>query len=61
MLPCIHPDRIQVAFDNHLMVANARLTLPATLSLHLGMPQESQPAPPSARSTDADVQMNNGD
>ena len=61
MLPRIHPDRIQVAFDNHLMVANAGLILPATLALHLGMPQESQPAPPSARSTDADVRMNNGD
>ena len=43
MLPRIHPDRIQVAFDNHLLVANAGLILPATLALHLGMSQESQP------------------
>ena len=39
MLPCNHPDRIHVAFDDHRLVANAGLLLPATLALHLGLPQ----------------------
>ena len=39
MLPRNHPDRIQVAFDDHRLVANAGLLLPATLALHLGLPQ----------------------
>ena len=34
-----HPDRIQVAFDDHRLVNNAGLILPATLALHLGLPQ----------------------
>ena len=38
MLPRNHPDRIQVAFDDHRLVANAGLLLPATLALHLGLP-----------------------
>ena len=29
----------QVAFDDHRLVANAGLLLPATLALHLGLPQ----------------------
>ena len=37
MLPRIHPDRIQIAFDDHRLVANAGLILPATLALHLGL------------------------
>ena len=32
MLPRNHPDRIQVAFDDHRLVANAGLLLPATLA-----------------------------
>ena len=34
MLPRNHPDRIRVAFDDHRLVANAGLMLPATLALH---------------------------
>ena len=39
MLPRHHPDRIRIAFDDHRLVANAGLLLPATLALHLGRPQ----------------------
>ena len=39
MLPDDHPDRIQIAFDDHRLVNNAGLILPATLALHLGLPQ----------------------
>ena len=38
MLPDDHPDRIQIAFG-HRLVNNAGLILPATLALHLGLPQ----------------------
>ena len=39
MLPRNHPDRIQIAFDDHRLVANAGLILPAILALRLGLPQ----------------------
>ena len=39
MLPRNHLDRIQTAFDDHRLVANAGLILPATLALRLGRPQ----------------------
>ena len=39
MLPGNHLDRIQIAFDDHRLVANAGLILPATLALRLGLPQ----------------------
>ncbi len=39
MLPRNHPDRNQIAFDDHRLVANAGLILPATLALRLGLPQ----------------------
>ena len=39
MLPRHHPDGIQIAFDDHRLVNNAGLILPATLALHLGQPQ----------------------
>ena len=39
MLPRNHPDRIQIAFDDHRLAANAGLVLPATLALHLRLPQ----------------------
>ena len=39
MLPRNHPDRIRITFDDHRLVANAGLILPATLALHLGLPQ----------------------
>ena len=39
MLPPTHPDRIQIAFDDHRLVANAGLLLPATLAHHLGHSQ----------------------
>ena len=37
MLPLDHPDRIQIAFDDHRLVANAGLLLPVTLPQHLGL------------------------
>ena len=37
MLPLDHPDRIQIAFDDHRLVANAGLLLPVTLAHHLGL------------------------
>ena len=37
MLPRERPDRIQVAFDDHRLVANAGLLLPVTLAHHLGL------------------------
>ena len=39
MLPLEHPDRIQITFDDHRLVANAGLLLPATLALHLSLPE----------------------
>ena len=39
MLPLEHPDRIQIAFDDHRLVNNAGLLLPATLAQHLGLPE----------------------
>ena len=39
MLPRNHPDRIQIAFDDHRLVANAGLILRATLALRPGLPQ----------------------
>ena len=39
MLPRNDPDRIQITFDDHRLVANAGLILPTTLARHLGLPQ----------------------
>ena len=39
MLPRNHPDRIRITFDDHRLVANAGLILPATLARHLGLSQ----------------------
>ena len=39
MLPPNHPDRIQITFDDHRLVANAGLLLPAPLALRLGLSQ----------------------
>ena len=39
MLPRSSPDGIRIAFDDHRLVNNAGLILPATLALHLGLPQ----------------------
>ena len=39
MLPRHHPDRIRIAFDDPRLVANSGLILPATLALHLGLPE----------------------
>ena len=38
MLPRNNPDRIGVVFDDHRLVANAGLILPATLARRLGLP-----------------------
>ncbi len=37
MLPRECPDRIEIAFDDHRLVANAGLILPVTLAHHLGL------------------------
>ena len=37
MLSLEHPDRINVSFDDHRLVANAGLLLPAILALRLGL------------------------
>ena len=37
MLPRNNPGRIRIIFDDHRLVANAGLLLPATLALHLGL------------------------
>ena len=37
MLPQNNPDRIRILFDDHRLVANAGLLLPATLTQHLGL------------------------
>ena len=37
MLPLEQPDRNDVAFDDHRLVANAGMLLPATLVLRLGL------------------------
>ena len=39
MLPRSSPDGIHIVFDNHRLVNNAGLILPATLAQHLGLPQ----------------------
>ncbi len=39
MLPRNRPERIQIAFDDHRLVANAGLLLPATLARRLGLAQ----------------------
>ena len=37
MLPQNNPDRIRIVFDDHRLVANAGLLLPATLAQRLGL------------------------
>ena len=37
MLPLEHPDRIQITFDDHRLINNAGLLLPATLAQRVGM------------------------
>ena len=37
MLPRSHSDRIRISFDDHRLVTNAGLLLPATLAQHLGL------------------------
>ena len=37
MLPRNDPNRIQIAFDDHRLVANAGLSLPVTLAHYLGL------------------------
>ena len=39
MLPRNHPDLIHVAFDDRRLINNAGLILPATLALHLDLPE----------------------
>ena len=39
MLPPERPDRIQITFDDHRLVANAGLLLPVTLAQRLGLSQ----------------------
>ena len=49
MLSRNHPDRIQIAFDDHRLVANAGLLLPATLARHLGLARTRPAAPRPGR------------
>ena len=44
MPPRNHPDRIRIAFDDHRLVNNAGLLLPATLARHLACPNSSSSA-----------------
>ena len=44
MLPPEHPDGIHIAFDDHRLVNNAGLILPATLALHLDLGRAWGPA-----------------
>ena len=39
MLRQNNPDRIRIVFDDHRLVANAGLILPATLARRLGLPE----------------------
>ena len=39
MLPQNNRDCIRIVFDDHRLVANAGLLLPATLARHLGLPE----------------------
>ena len=39
MLPRNDPDRIQITFDDHRLVANAGPILPTILARHLGLSQ----------------------
>ena len=39
MLPRHHPGRLRIAFNDHRLVTNAGLVLPATLALRLGLPE----------------------
>ena len=41
MLPLDHPDRIQIAFDDHRLVADAGLLLPVTLAVSAALPTRS--------------------
>ena len=41
MLPQNKPDRMRILFDDHRLVANAGLLLPATLARHLGLRDSS--------------------
>ena len=47
MLPQNNPDRIRIAFDDHRLVANADLLLPATLARHLGLWDHSSTITPT--------------
>ena len=49
MLPPECPDRIQIAFDDHRLVANAGLILPVTLARHLGLGELAVKAPSTPR------------
>ena len=60
MLPRHQPDRIQIAFDDHRLVANAGLLLPATLASTSTFPlyldfgdgaERGRPAFPGSRQT----------
>ena len=59
MLPLEHPDRIDVAFDDHRLVANAGLILPVTLDQDLGLAELVDSHPISSRS--ASLKMRSGE
>ena len=45
MPPQNNPGRIRILFDDHRLVANAGLLLPATLARHLGPAGTRRPSP----------------
>ena len=46
MLPQNNPDRIRILFDDHRLVANAGLLLPAILARHAATPAGQSSSPP---------------
>ena len=45
MLPQNNPGRIRILFDDHRLVTNADLVLPATLAQHQGLRGPRRPSP----------------
>ena len=45
MLPQNNPDRIRILSDDHGLVVNAGLALPATLAQHQGLRGTRRPSP----------------
>ena len=61
MLAQNSPDRIRIIFDDHRLVANAGLLLPATLALHLGLGGTRRQPPRSRQRAGAGQHRRQGD